>query len=555
MSALKVNPKFKPREGPVVVCILDGFGIDKPGEGNCIELANPEYYNKLLAEAKEQDLHTIIKANGPYVGLPTEGDMGNSEVGHNALGAGQIYLQGTKLVEESIESGAMFEGENWKNVINATIAEGKTVHFFGLLSDGNVHSNTTQLFQLMDGVVKCGGKKIRVHPLLDGRDVAPDSGLMYIDKLEAKLAELQAAGIDAKIASGGGRMHITMDRYEADWGMVERGWMTHVRGVVPPGDITPEYTGYYRSAREAVELARKLFPKKLDQFNPAFVIVDENNQPIGKMVDGDAVVNFNFRGDRAIEISKAFYMGEEFTAFDRVYTPKLRYAGLLEYDSDNHVPPKYLCSPPDIKGVSNEYLTKTGVKCYAIAETHKYGHVTYFWNGNRSGYFDDKLELYEQIMSLPNEQTESHPEMKAVEVCDRLLEVMKKKEFKYYRVNFANPDMVGHTGNIQSGIKAVKTCDECLKRLDEEVRAQKGILLVTADHGNVETMLDSAKKPMTSHTCNPVNLFIRDYDYQGEYVIDHDVERPGLANVTATYINLLGYEHPEFYKPSLIKFI
>ncbi|EDR27241.1 2,3-bisphosphoglycerate-independent phosphoglycerate mutase, putative [Entamoeba dispar SAW760] len=555
MEGLKPNTKLQPRQGPVVVCILDGFGIDKEGPGNCVTLANPSYYNKLLAEAKEQHLHTIIKANGPYVGLPTEADMGNSEVGHNALGAGQIYSQGTKLVEESIESGKFFETENWKNVVGAAVKEGKTVHFIGLLSDGNVHSNTTQLFQMMDGVVKCGGKKIRVHPLLDGRDVAPDSGLMYIDKLEKKLAQLQAAGIDAKIASGGGRMHMTMDRYEADWSMVERGWKAHVRGIVPEGDITPEYTGYYHSAKEAIELARKLFPEKLDQFNPAFVIVDEEGKPIGKMVDGDAVINFNFRGDRAIEISKAFYQGEEFKAFDRVYTPKLRYAGLLEYDSDNHVPPQYLCAPPDIKGVSSEYLVKSGVKCFAIAETHKYGHVTYFWNGNKSGYFDDKLEKYEQIKSLPNDLTESHPEMKAKEVCDRLIEVLESKEYKYLRVNFANPDMVGHTGNIQSGIKAVLTCDECLKRLDEEVRKQKGILLVTADHGNVETMLDKLGKPMTSHTCNPVNLFIRDYDYKGEYIIDESVEHPGLANVTATYINLLGFEQPSFYKPSLIKFI
>ncbi|ELP93163.1 2,3-bisphosphoglycerate-independent phosphoglycerate mutase, putative [Entamoeba invadens IP1] len=556
MAALKVNPKYKPREGPVVVVILDGFGIDKAGPGNCVTLANPPTYNRMLEEAKKENMHVIIKANGPYVGLPTDADMGNSEVGHNALGAGQIYSQGTKLVEESIESGRFFETENWKNVVGKATEEGKTVHFIGLLSDGNVHSNTTQLFQMMDGVVKSGGKKIRVHPLLDGRDVAPDSGLFYLEKLEKKLAELQGKGIDAKIASGGGRMHITMDRYEADWAMVERGWMTHVRGMVPPCDITPEYTGYYHSAKEAVELARKLFPKKLDQFNPAFVIVDEQGKPIGKIQDGDAVIDFNFRGDRAIEISKAFTLpNEQFKYFDRIEFPTVRYAGLLEYDSDNHIPPNFLCAPPDIKHVSSEYLVHAGVKCYAIAETHKYGHVTYFWNGNKTGYFDDKLELYEQIKSLSNDLTESNPEMKAQEVCDRLVQRLKEKQYKYYRVNFANPDMVGHTGNIESGVKAVLKCDECLKTLEQTIKELGGVMIVTADHGNVETMLDAQGKAMTSHTCNPVNLFIRDFDYKGDYVIDTSVEHPGLANVTATYINLLGFETPEMYKPSLIKFL
>jgi len=457
------------------------------------------------------------------------------------------------LVQESLDSGKFFQTENWKNVVGAAVKDGKTVHFFGLLSDGNVHSNISQLFQMMDGVVKEGGKKIRCHILLDGRDVAPDSGLKYVDMLEEHLAKLQASGIDAKIASGGGRMHITMDRYEADWPMVERGWQVHVAGQCPACDITPEYKGYFKNAREAIELARKLYPEKLDQFNPSFVIVDEEGKPVGKMVDGDAVVNFNFRGDRAIEISKAFTQ-EDFTGFKREYNPKVRYAGLLEYDSDNHVPPQYLCAPPDIKNVASEFLAKSGVRSYAVAETHKYGHVTYFWNGNKPGYFDDKLELYEQIMSLPNDQTETHPEMKANEVCELLLQRLQEKKWDFYRCNFANPDMVGHTGNIESGIKAVLVCDECLAKIEAEVKKQHGVLIVTADHGNVESELDGQGKPMTSHTCNPVHFLIRDYDDKHDYTIDQDVKDPGLANVTATYINLLGFKTPEMYKPSLLKF-
>jgi len=401
-------------------------------------------------------------------------------------------------------------------------------------------------------VLKLEQKKIRVHPLLDGRDVEPDSGLMYLKKLEDKLEELRKAGIDAQVACGGGRMYMTMDRYEADWKMVERGWHAHVLGIVDKEDITDEYPGYFKSAIEAVECARKVFPKKLDQFNPPFVIVDDKNQPVGKIEDGDAVINFNFRGDRAIEISKAFTQ-EDFKAFDRIKFPKCRYAGLLEYDSEVHVPPMYLCDPPAIKHISSEYLVKSGIKCYAVAETHKYGHMTYFWNGNKSGYIDEKMELYEQIKSLPNDLTESHPEMKAVEVTDTLIKALETKKFQFYRVNLANPDMVGHTGNIESGVKAVKVCDSCLERIEKEVKKQKGILIVTADHGNCEKMLDSAGKPMTSHTTNPVNFFVRDYDYKGDYTFRTDIEHPGLANVTATYIELLGFIKPEMYKDSFLK--
>jgi len=554
-SVLAPLDGFTPRPGPVVFLILDGWGVDKPSDWNGVTLANPECYNSIIADAKKNKLHTLVKAHGPAVGLPSDADMGNSEVGHNALGCGQIYSQGAKLVNESLASGEFFKTKNWDDVINAAIHDGKAVHFFGLLSDGNVHSHTTQLFGMLDGVAKSGGKVVRVHPLLDGRDVAPDSGLTYIDALEAKLAEMRAAGVDAQIASGGGRMYVTMDRYGSDWNIVKRGWDAHVRGVVAPSDITPEYPGYFRSAREAITCARRVFPKKLDQFNPPFVIVGADNKPIGVMNDGDAVVNFNFRGDRAVQISKAF-IDENFTYFDRVVRPKVRYAGLLEYDTEVHVPPVFLVPPPTITNISSEHLVNSGVTCYALAETHKYGHMTFFWNGNRSGYINRELELYEEVRSLPNEQTESHPEMKAEEVTEKLLAAINSGKYRWIRCNYANPDMVGHTGNIPAVVKAVKVIDEQLKRVVQAVMAVKGICIITADHGNAEQMKDKTGAVMTSHTCNPVDLAIVDGDYRGDYVVETGGKvLPGLANLTATYMNLLGFRAPESYEPSIIKVV
>eukprot|EP01107_Rhizomastix_libera_P011084 TRINITY_DN28459_c0_g1_i1.p1 TRINITY_DN28459_c0_g1~~TRINITY_DN28459_c0_g1_i1.p1 ORF type:complete len:570 (+),score=155.08 TRINITY_DN28459_c0_g1_i1:26-1711(+) len=547
------------RDGPVVFIVIDGCGVAKPGKGNCVEEADMKYYKQLIETAKGRHLHTLIKAHGPAVGLPTEADMGNSEVGHNALGCGQVYSQGAKLVNESIKSGDFFKTEKWQETVIAAIKDNKAVHFFGLLSDGNVHSHTEQVFKIIQGTAQSGAKKIYIHPLLDGRDVAPDSGLKYIEQLETVLAEVRKAhpGCDARIATGGGRMTVTMDRYESDWNVVKRGWDAMVRGTIDPSivpEIKGEYTGYFKSAAEAINLARKMYPKHLDQYNPPFVIVGDDGKAIGKIHDGDAVVNWNFRGDRAVQISKAF-VNKTFTFFDRVEFPAVRYAGLLEYDAEIHVPPVFLVPPPTIKNVSSEYICASGVTCYALAETHKFGHMTFFWNGNRSGYINSHLETYEEIKSLPNEMTESHPEMKAAEVTTRLLAALESKKFKYLRVNYANPDMVGHTGNIESVLKAMLVIEEQLKIVVPAIEKLGGICMITADHGNAEQMYDKTGALMTSHTTNPVNFFIVDPLYKGEYVIDTTgIPTPGLTNLTASYINMLGFNAPSMYDRSLIKF-
>ena len=351
---------------PVVLVVMDGVGVSDKVEGNAVKNA----YTPTLDELKATCPNITIKAHGTAVGLPSDSDMGNSEVGHNAIGCGQIYAQGAKLVNESIESGSIYQSETWKALIEN--AKGHTLHFLGLLSDGNVHSNISHLKAMITEAKKEGINRVRVHALMDGRDVPETSGLTYIEDIENLMNSLNDDTFDARIASGGGRMYITMDRYEANWEMVKRGWDTHVHGI----------GRHFHSAKEAIETYREELGVN-DQDLHEFVIVDENDKPLGTIEDHDSVVLFNFRGDRAIEISKAFDE-DDFDHFDRGVRPNVYYAGMLEYDGDLHIPNHYLVNPPSIKETMSEYLVKYGIKSYAISETQKYGHVTYFWNGNRS---------------------------------------------------------------------------------------------------------------------------------------------------------------------------
>ena len=346
-------------------------------------------------------------------------------------------------------------------------------------------------------------------------------------------------------------MNITMDRYEADWSMVERGWHTHVLGE----------GRQFASAEDAIKTYRAE-TGCIDQDLPAFVIA-ENGQPVGKITDGDSVVFYNFRGDRAIEISRAFDEAD-FAAFDRVVYPKVTFAGMLEYDGDKHIPSRYLVSPPEIKGTMGEYLANTGVTQYALSETQKFGHVTYFWNGNKSGKFDEKTETYEEIKSdvVPFEQ---RPWMKCAEITDRLIEVTEEGKFKFLRVNFPNGDMVGHTGNYLATIIAMESLDLCLARILEEIDKVHGVAIITADHGNADEMYELDKKThepkvdkeghykaKTSHTLNPVPCFIYDNSFADNYkVIAKDTY--GLSNIAATLVNLMGYEAPSIWNESMIE--
>ncbi|MBD3192462.1 MAG: 2,3-bisphosphoglycerate-independent phosphoglycerate mutase [Candidatus Heimdallarchaeota archaeon] len=548
---------FSGREGPLLLIIMDGIGIGEENDGNAVYLANPSTLNQLEKECKEKNLFCKLKAHGSAVGLLSEKDMGNSEVGHNALGGGKIYEQGAKRADSAIKTGEIFRSDLWKRLTAKIIQHDNTAHLLGLVSDGNVHSNLDQLFGLIDGLAETGVQKVRIHALTDGRDVPSHSALNYIRPLKEKLVKIMEShssdNFDYRIASGGGRMIVTMDRYESDWRIVQRGWDAHVRGVVREDDLTDCYQGNYPSAEEAIKKARECFPERTDQTLPPFVIVDENGDPVGKITDGDLVINFNFRGDRAIEISRTFEE-KNFSEFDRVVWPEVDYVGLTQYDGDKEIPKKYLVSPPEIEDVLSDYCCANDITSFAIAETHKFGHITYFWNGNNSGYICPEKEVYVEVKSEPNEMIPEHPEMKAVEVCDETIKALKSQKYQFVRVNFANGDMVGHTGLLDAAITAVKTVDTCVKRLVEVVNSLNGITIITADHGNCEEMKLPDGSAKTAHSLNPVCFLIVDKNWSHEYEINQRVEDPGLSNIAATVLNLLGFEKPEDYRESLVSF-
>ncbi len=468
MKELVKNGKFAGVR-PVLTIVMDGVGIAPAGEANAVALARTPNLDKLLAEYPMIQL----RAHGTAVGLPSDDDMGNSEVGHNALGSGQVFAQGAKLVSNSIETGKMFLSETWKTLVAGVKNNGSTLHFIGLFSDGNVHSHIDHLKAMLTQAKAEGVAKIRIHILLDGRDVGETSALEYIDPFEDFLSELRDSACDVKIASGGGRMKITMDRYEANWAMVEAGWKTHVLGE----------GRQFASAHEAVETYRSE-TRAIDQDLDPFVI-GENGQPVGTVEDGDSVIFYNFRGDRAIEISKTFEAGADFDKFDRVRVPSVLYAGMLEYDGDLHIPSRYLVSPPEITNTMGEYLAGTGINQYAISETQKYGHVTYFWNGNRSGKFSEELETYVEVLSdiVPFEQ---RPWMKCAEITDLLIEALESGEYDCLRVNFPNGDMVGHTGSLEATVCSMEALDLQIGRILKAVDKVGAVAIFTADHGNAD---------------------------------------------------------------------
>ncbi|MBR6410315.1 MAG: 2,3-bisphosphoglycerate-independent phosphoglycerate mutase [Clostridia bacterium] len=550
METLKKLKTFPGVKGPVLTIVMDGVGLAPATEGNAVALAYTPNLDRIMRDYP----WVRLKAHGTAVGLPSDDDMGNSEVGHNAIGAGQVFAQGAKLVSNSIESGKMFASETWKDLVKGVKESGGTLHFLGLFSDGNVHAHIDHLKAMLVQAKKEGVRRVRVHTLIDGRDVGETSALEYIRPFEAFLDGLRAPDFDVCIASGGGRMQITMDRYEANWKMVEAGWKTHVLGE----------GRQFASAEEAVTTYREEL-HVIDQDLPGFVIA-KDGEPVGRILDGDSVIFYNFRGDRAIEISKTFDAPEgQFDKFDRVRVPKVRYAGMLEYDGDLHIPKHYLVNPPEITNTMSEYLVGAGVSMLALSETQKFGHVTYFWNGNKSGKFDEKLETYIEIPSdvVPFEQ---RPWMKCAEITDCLIECLKSGKYRYLRVNFPNGDMVGHTGSLAATRCAMEALDLQIGRILDVVDQLHGVALITADHGNADEMYeldkktgkaktgsDGRPKAKTSHTLNPVPCIVYDNtESRNAYTLKEDKGTFGLSNIAATMVNLMGYEAPSMWDESLI---
>ncbi len=549
MIKLNKYTKFEGVKGPLLTIVMDGVGIAPDNGANAIAAAHTPTLDMLMKNYPMVPL----KAHGTAVGLPSDDDMGNSEVGHNALGSGQVFAQGAKLVTQSIETGKIFTSDTWNTLVGGVKNNNSTLHLIGLFSDGNVHSHIDHLKALIDRAKADGVKRVRLHILLDGRDVGETSALDYVLPFEEYLNSIKSADFDIAIASGGGRMQVTMDRYEANWSMVERGWNTHVLGN----------GRQFASAEEAINTYRSEL-KVIDQDLPPFVIA-KDGEPVGTVNDGDSVIFYNFRGDRAIEISKAFESGDDFNKFDRVRVPKVLYAGMLEYDGDLHIPSRYLVSPPEITNTMTEYLVSAGVNMLAISETQKYGHVTYFWNGNKSGKFSEELETYIEIPSdiVPFEE---RPWMKCAEITDKLIECLRSGKYQYIRVNFPNGDMVGHTGSFLATECSMEALDLQLARILKVCDEVGAVALITADHGNADEMYeldkktkapkankDASFKAKTRHTLNPVPFIVYDNTYAGKYTLKQGRSDFGLSNVAATTVNLLGYEAPEMWDESIIE--
>ena len=542
---LQKSSSFTGVAGPVVVIVMDGYGMAERDVGSAIAAARKPTLDQLMTECP----HISLRAHGTAVGMPSDDDMGNSEVGHNAIGAGQVYSQGAALVANAIADGSIWQGQAWQQIVAGARAGRGVAHFIGLFSDGNVHSHIDHLKAMVSQAKREGIKTVRIHALLDGRDVPETSALDYVVPFEAFLAELRVDGFDARIASGGGRQNITMDRYDANWPMVEKGWKTHVLGQGPQ----------FANATAAVNGLRASHPGTIDQDLPEFVIA-EHGEPIGTIEDGDSVVFFNFRGDRAIEITRAF-VEADFTRFDRVRTPMITFAGMLQYDGDLQLPKRFLVTPPAIKDTSGEWFSKAGLTQFACSETQKFGHVTYFWNGNRSNKFEG--ETWQEVPSdvVPFEQ---RPWMKSAEITDAMIAAVQSGQHKLLRCNFANGDMVGHTGNFRAATMAVEAVDLALARLLPAIAAAGGVALITADHGNADEMYeldkktkqpslntDGSYKAKTAHTLNPVPLILFDKVTGGQLGLKR-VATAGLSNIAATVANLAGLEKHAKWDESLL---
>ena len=540
-------------DGPIVLAILDGVGLAPDGPGNAVSKARTNF----LGKAAREYPHVALNASGEYVGL-IPGQMGNSEVGHNTMGAGRAMLHGIARVNAAFEGGKIFETEAWKGAIGQVLKKSNsngeldkndkvcyhgemgpaTLHFAGIFSDGGVHSDISHLFQMIARAYQEGVRRIRVHPVFDGRDVAPQSATIYVQKFEEFAKRFLDA--DIRLADGGGRMAYVADRYENDWQMVARGWDAMVNG---------EADYYFKSATEAISILRRINPEVQDQYLSAFVIVDDNEKPVGTVKAGDAMIYFDFRADRAIEMAQAFTYWD-FPYFNRgTYRPdEVYFVGMTEYNSDTHVPEHRLVEPAKFDETLNRFLGAHGVSQLAISETVKFGHVTYYFNGD--SYDKAPFEEFVKIESYA-EPFETRPWMKAAEITDEA--VSRMKDFRFVRINYPGGDMVGHTADMDATIVAMEAIDLSLKRLAEEVDKLGGALLIVADHGNAEELFDANGLPKTAHTTNKVPFIIYDNtENRGKYRLN-DLAEPGLSNVAATVATMLGFDDlPAKWNASLI---
>ncbi|MCL2846552.1 MAG: 2,3-bisphosphoglycerate-independent phosphoglycerate mutase [Firmicutes bacterium] len=508
-----------------VLCIVDGVGVAPKNDGNATRfMANFWNMYDTLPSLK-------LRASGHEVGLSDERDAGNSEVGHNAIGAGRVIRQGLSLLNDTLKSGEAFTTKTWNTLIKN--ARSTKLNIITLLSDGRVHSDLAHLFTVLE---QCARESIivSIHALADGRDVPPQSILSFINKTNEFIAE---CGVDAKIATLGGRGRVLMDRYESNIPTMKLG-----------AEMLTATAGTRVADLDELEMVIKSEydrnPTMTDESLPPYIIdVD------GAVKNGDSILLLNYRGDRAIQMCKMFETGEYipnslYKKFDDCF-----FAGALQYDTEASLPENFLCPPPVITDTLTEHLVANNVRQFAIAETVKFGHVTYFFNGNRTLPFDKKLETWIEVLSDTDLGTafNKRPEMKARDITARAITAIKSDKFDFIRLNLANPDMVGHTADIDATIAACLVVDECVKQLADACRAAGANLILTSDHGNAEEMVER-DKPKSSHTNRPVPLILvtpNGYELQrGDF---------GLTNIAATICELLGVPIPTHFNQSMLK--
>ena len=500
---------------PVALIILDGFGINKETVGNAIKAAKKPNIDKYFKNYPS----TILYASGMAVGLP-DGQMGNSEVGHTNIGAGRVVYQELTRITKSIDDGEFFSNEALLGAVENCKKNDSALHFVGLLSNGGVHSHIEHLLGLLELAEKNGLKKVYVHQIMDGRDVSPTSGVEFIKQLQDKL---DALGV-GKIATVSGRYY-AMDR-DNNWNRVEKAYNAMVKGEgAQVNDIMPAIEKSYVTKDENGALITDEFIRPM--------VVTENGSPVSKISANDSVICFNFRPDRAREITRTF-VDSEFSGFAREFFP-LYYVCMTQYDAS--MPNVHVAfKPQTLKNTFGEYISKNGLKQLRIAETEKYAHVTFFFNGGVEQVYDGEDR---KLIPSPKVATyDMQPEMSAYKVADACVELINEDKYDSIILNFANCDMVGHTGVFDAAVKAVEAVDECLGKVVDAILAHGGKVLVTADHGNADKMFDPVTKAVfTAHTTNPVPLIIIGAG-------DLNLQKGKLCDLAPTMLDLMNLEKP-----------
>lgn len=500
------------RPKPVALIILDGFGLRAESHGNAVEQANKPNYDRYWATYP----HTTLTACGEAVGLP-EGQMGNSEVGHLNIGAGRIVYQDLTRISKSIREGEFYDNETLLGAVRHAKEKGKKLHLYGLLSDGGVHSHIDHLLALLDLAKKEGLNDVYIHAFLDGRDVAPDSAKGYIERLQAHIAKVGVG----QIATVQGRYY-AMDR-DKRWERTEKSYRAMVYGD------GPQYTDPLKAVEESYE--KSVF----DEFVMPTVIIGSDGKPVGLVESEDAVVFFNFRPDRAIQLSQVF-TNADFRGFDRgpEYPQNLYFVCLTLFSES--VGGFVAYKPKDLDNTLGEVLVQNGLKQLRIAETEKYPHVTFFFSGGRDVELPGETRI---LINSPKVATyDLKPEMSAYEVADAAVKEIEAENHDVIILNFANPDMVGHSGMLEPTIKAVEVTDECLGKVVEAVLAKGGVAIITADHGNADLVLDDKERPFTAHTTNPVPFIVTDRSVT--------LRNDGiLADIAPTILEFLQVSQPE----------